>query len=752
MDPKYQVFVKEETFNRYAKEIGKSFNTESERQIACMVAADLVDPRTGFDAAAGYLCPSLVDYQYQKIERLAALTATKEEEQDLEKDMDDEWEPLDAMLLMLVLNPFSTAHGKGYFADMEYQGKRSSWLELNKMSTNVLMELNKVPLNDNFVVSNLKKTNTARWTISDPRSFAKLGADAIEKEVRNLYKAAFAMSEGISDQIDQTLNSMEKILTKQIDSSIVKAKKLIDQGSYNLKKSITMNMVNLTYDMQNQVQSTWNADGSQRSYDPCTHRTSDSAYPTSSEECKELEFTEILFDTSTTYNCEWAAATNKCGGFSQPSIAQFRSDVMKGEDWRSNMMLYDGEDQMIRMGEKSVTTLVDNANTLAKLITTEMNKLSQYANTQLLESTKALYSMYNDLKISSIISQFKISQIVSEKTFEATNSAIRLVKYVIGTYIGFGVVSKLLPFALAIVAGVKKGVTSFAKVTAQSKAFETKGDSLSLKRFNALLLFTSGLVVAVPMITIAIFFYQAYAEQYFILVVLAIEIWSVGQAFKGFVSDRTNLLVTLLSCSLGVAGLVCWIIYDENAMFLGEYLVQIVGRIDWTLSILKVVERVSSFGFNFYFSQVITAQLIARLSASMFAHRATGPMFYHMTNDDGVVEHIPSNLGALDVFSLVARTKAYDEQKKFETIQEGKEKTSSSTELEMTAISISNKIPQRRGGDNKSMVTNPHWSKIRTAVKVSKSIKSEGQKQRTKRLSRLIKARRDSENGESKKF
>jgi hypothetical protein len=198
-------------------------------------------------------------------------------------------------------------------------------------------------------------------------------------------------------------------------------------------------------------------------------------------------------------------------------------------------------------------------------------------------------------------------------------------------------------------------------MTAKSKAFETKGDALSLKRFNALLLFVSGLVVAVPMITIAIFFYQAYAEQYFVLVVLAIEIWAIGQAFKGFLSNKINLAITALSGALGMAGMICWIMYDENALFLGEYLVQVAGEYQWTPSVLKIIEQLFKFGFNFYFSQVITATMIARLSASMFAHGATGPMFYYTMNDTGVMEHIPSNLGALDVFSMGARTKAHDE-------------------------------------------------------------------------------------------
>ena len=61
--------------------------------------------------------------------------------------------------------------------------------------------------------------------------------------------------------------------------------------------------------------------------------------------------------------------------------------------------------------------------------------------------------------------------------------------------------------------------------------------------------------MAVPIVTIGIFFYQAYAEQYFVLVVVAMEIWAVGQAFKGFMTDRQNKMVLVSSGSLGLATL-----------------------------------------------------------------------------------------------------------------------------------------------------------------------------------------------------
>ena len=71
-------------------------------------------------------------------------------------------------------------------------------------------------------------------------------------------------------------------------------------------------------------------------------------------------------------------------------------------------------------------------------------------------------------------------------------------RYVVGTWIGLGVISVLMPFSLAIVAGIKKGTVDFTQMTILSGAFTVPGDLVYLHRFNALLLFITGLVVAVP--------------------------------------------------------------------------------------------------------------------------------------------------------------------------------------------------------------------------------------------------------------
>ena len=898
MDPKYQPFVTEQEFHRYARAIGQRFDTETERQVACMVAADLVDPRTGFDAAAGYLCPALIDFQYQKLKRLTVKendvnwqTAWREDYDENgeeiksripESEMDEEFEPLQTLVTALALNPFSTAKEKGYFAGLEYQGMKVSWMHFGNIITNVLYDLNKVPWSsmgtgkeqggdssdqvlsgegtdsdtDSWVVSQVRKLRIVRWTVDDARAFTQLGADAMETQLFKLYESALNVMDGIEKQVDSTLN--EKIvpaLIEQLENATLEAMKQIEdaktqveqqiqnaettvqqltdagsnylrqlaiEGSAQLQNSIRHGILNLTYDFEKGVFAEWNSDGTQRSDDKCT-RASDGQYPKTDGECKSIQFSLDIEGTAYgPFNCAWVTLTSVCGMFLQPDIVQFRADIVAGEDWRSNEILRNGNDQletvgtggyetlvtmgaknldtmdtmgkssvetMETMGKESVVTLGTNAQALHAMIKLEMGKMKQYVNKELTGNNKALYAMYMDMKINSFINMCKTSQLASEKTFEATNSAIRLVKYVIGTYIGFGVVSKLLPFALAIVAGVKKGVKGFTAMTSESKAFETEGDALSLKRFNALLLFVSGLVVAVPMITIAIFFYQAYAEQYFVLVVLAIEIWATGQAFKGFLSDRTNLVITVLSGALGVTGLICWMVYDENALFLGEYLVQIAGEYQWTPSVLKVVDIFVRFGFNFYFSQVITTQMLARLASSMFAHGATGPMFYRTISDDGVVKHIPSNLGALDVFSMTARAKAYneyaatggdraksddDEDTKDDDIDENnssnmknhKKRRLSSRELmeqnsgqeknpeiELTAISVKSGSASGEGG-NITSFQNPNWKKLRQHVKVDNAFKSNGKKNadasqsngknNIRRLSKVMKSRRNS--------
>ena len=484
-----------------------------------------------------------------------------------------------------------------------------NWSDLGNRMTDVIFQLY-----NSKVLSNDEKTKTGRWTIQDPRSFAKLGAEQLYEQMSVLYDSA------------------DKLIT-------------------NSKKSITNQLNQLSWDFENGIDTDWQPDGSQDDDDPCGPTP---GYPTTANACTANTWVDGKA-------CVWNADTSKCGG-GLMTFAVFREELEDGQNYRSRKLLDDIESKL------------------------NVNKLS-------------IAQMYQDLKTTSLIGMLKTSQLVSEKTFDATNAAIRLVRYVIGTYVGFGVVSKLLPFSLSIVLGVKKGVKGFGKITSNSKAFDIPADSLSLKRFNALLLFVSGLVVAVPIVTIAIFFYQAYADQYFVMVVVAMEIWAVGQAFKGFMTNRQNILVLVVSGSLGVTGFICWVVFDENAMFIAEYIVDNAPG----LSFLKIITVIVNAGFNYFFSRIITLQLIAKLSANVFAHGASGTMIYEETDADGMscffsffcmsslglififistlqtllchclficvgtVRRIPSNLAALGIFNLEDREELMQQQMETET-------------------------------------------------------------------------------------
>jgi len=205
------------------------------------------------------------------------------------------------------------------------------------------------------------------------------------------------------------------------------------------------------------------------------------------------------------------------------TLAQLGKDelAITMDDVKKNM-----EIGFLFMIQGMVDIIVDQQKTsdqakMEKMMIALKTKYQTAFNKNLVQSINAK----KDMIVTSLIGMYKTSQLVGEKMFQASNSAITLVRYVIGTFIGFSVVSKLFPFALAVTAGVNKGTKGFAKMTEESKSFEVPGDKTSIEKFNALLLFVSGAVTAVPMITVTIFFYQSYADQYFIFVVFGMNLY-----------------------------------------------------------------------------------------------------------------------------------------------------------------------------------------------------------------------------------
>jgi len=72
-----------------------------------MIAVGLVDPRTGFDAAAGFLCPALIDFQHKKIARLKVESSKAEADRMTEVEMDEE---VRNFFFLLFFFPFFPSH------------------------------------------------------------------------------------------------------------------------------------------------------------------------------------------------------------------------------------------------------------------------------------------------------------------------------------------------------------------------------------------------------------------------------------------------------------------------------------------------------------------------------------------------------------------------------------------------------------------------------------------------------------------
>jgi hypothetical protein len=183
--------------------------------------------------------------------------------------------------------------------------------------------------------------------------------------------------------------------------------------------------------------------------------------------------------------------------------------------------------------------------------------------------------------------------------------------------VGFKVIAKLLPFCLAIAKGIEKGVHEYKALTLKSGAFAGKGDTAKLEKFMALMMLVSGLVSAVPLITICIFFYQAFASQIFILVVMGIEISAISKAFAGYMGKRAKQMTSGVSGVMILTGLIMWVYEEAAGMLAAE---DIIDLNNISISGLNVSSILFNAVFNFYFSKLCTCELIAQLAAEMFKH------------------------------------------------------------------------------------------------------------------------------------
>jgi hypothetical protein len=274
----------------------------------------------------------------------------------------------------------------------------------------------------------------------------------------------------------------------------------------------------------------------------------------------------------------------------------------------------------------------------------------------ILESAANMTTMTAEMQAASSISIFNTVRLMSEKTVTVTTSGLSKVKYLIGTIVGFQVFAKLIPFSLGISSGIVKGVIEFETLVKKSGAFQLEEDQHQIHNFMALMMLVAGAVGAIPTITIMLFFYQVFASQEFVLVVLGVQIMTVNNAIKGFLASRTATATSVLAYVLIVAGILLWALRDEE----GILKMALFTPADVADAVVKNAATVLlSFGdlvFNFFFSKLVTCNVIANLAARMFTHRNGVRVQYIDIGKDGTPTVRASQLHHLDLWGKGRKT------------------------------------------------------------------------------------------------
>ena len=235
----------------------------------------------------------------------------------------------------------------------------------------------------------------------------------------------------------------------------------------------------------------------------------------------------------------------------------------------------------------------------------------------------------------------------------------------------------MAPFAISVATGVYKGATLFKNMIEGSHTFddsEGRGDKEKIDLFTGLIIFLTGSVTAVPIVTVTIFFYQAYADQYFVMFVIGIEIFVVLKMMKGLMQERLFKMLNYFSLALMLAGLSVWAIMDSQQMImLALFAARKIGQTPVTVeNIAIILKTIINTIFNFYFSQLVSCTAIASLAGHMFSKY---DKIYYKSKDGKFVR---SKLYHLDVWGKQAlkRSRALEMT---EVVSEPNEKPTSST-------------------------------------------------------------------------
>eukprot|EP00945_MAST-04E_sp_MAST-4E-sp1_P005350 g5350.t1 len=253
---------------------------------------------------------------------------------------------------------------------------------------------------------------------------------------------------------------------------------------------------------------------------------------------------------------------------------------------------------------------------------------------------KATADQVMDSFVTTVVAAFHSVAGFVEKVAATMASGINKIRILIGTFIGFMAVSKMAPFAISVATGVYAGSIQFKKLVESTDTFSNPDDAKKLKLFTGLVIFLTGSVTAVPIITVTIFFYQAYADQYFIMFVLGIEIFVFLKMMKGLLRPIVFAVLNAFALSLMLAGMLTWAIMDP------DQIVQLAlfAKDNMPQNILTVCKMATNYFFNFFFSKLVSLNAVASLAAAMFSE------YDKVYFRDTTGKYVQSRLFELDVW------------------------------------------------------------------------------------------------------
>jgi hypothetical protein len=159
---------------------------------------------------------------------------------------------------------------------------------------------------------------------------------------------------------------------------------------------------------------------------------------------------------------------------------------------------------------------------------------------------------------------------VARKASLSTSSAINKIGQLVGIFAGFMAVMTLVPFAVSVLTGMISGAKTVKAMIKSSDCMADERDTRKVNTFLAMILTNSVAIVALPLVAIPIFIYQAFADQTFVMSVLGFMIvvmaFFVGNFDTWTQQGNRNWYIfgaEIFGWFLIFLGVLLWLIYDE---------------------------------------------------------------------------------------------------------------------------------------------------------------------------------------------